>query len=58
MTIKFEKDTRRLKTRIRLSGRIQAQHLEELKRQMEGGRSQIALDLNDVTLVDVESKYL
>ncbi len=54
MTIKFEKETRRLKTMICLSGRLQATHLEELKRQMEGTRSRITLDLNGVTLVDVE----
>jgi anti-anti-sigma regulatory factor len=54
MTIKFEKVTRRLKTTICLSGRLQARHLEELKRQTEGTRSRIALDLNGVTLVDVE----
>ena len=54
MTIKFEKETRRLKTKICLSGRLQAKHLEELKTQLEGARSRIALDLNGVTLVDVE----
>jgi anti-anti-sigma regulatory factor len=54
MTIKFEKENRRLKTMIRLSGRLQSKHLEELKRQLEGTRSRIALDLNGVTLVDVE----
>lgn len=54
MTIKFEKETRRLKTMISLSGRLQAKHLEELKTQLEGARSRIALDLNGVTLVDVE----
>jgi len=54
MTIKFEKETRRLKTMICLSGRLQAKHLEELKTQLEGARSRVALDLNGVTLVDVE----
>jgi anti-anti-sigma regulatory factor len=54
MTIKFEKETRRLKTMICLSGRLQSKHLEELKTQMEGTRARIALDLNGVTLVDVE----
>ena len=54
MTIKFEKETRRLKTRICLSGRLQSKHLEELKTQMEDARARIALDLNEVTLVDVE----
>ena len=54
MTMKFEKETRSLKTMIRLSGRLQSKHLDELKTQMEGTRSRIALDLNGVTLVDVE----
>ena len=54
MTIKFEKETRRLKTKICLSGRLQSKHLEELKTQLEGARSRIELDLNGVTLVDVE----
>ena len=54
MTIKFEKENRRLKTMIRLSGRLQAKHLDELKTQMDDARSRIALDLNGVTLVDVE----
>jgi len=54
MTIKFEKETRRLKTKICLSGRLQAKHLEELKTQLEGARSRIALDLNGVMLVDIE----
>ena len=54
MTIKFEKETRRLKTKICLSGRLQAKHLEELKTQLAGARARIALDLNGVTLVDVE----
>jgi len=54
MAIKVEKETRRLKTMIRLSGRLQSKHLDELKTQLEGARSRIAVDLNGVTLVDVE----
>ena len=54
MAIKFEKETRSLKTMIRLSGRLQSKHLDELKTQMEGTRSRIVLDLNGVTLVDIE----
>ena len=55
MTIKFEKETRSRRTMIRLSGRLQSKHLDELKTQMEGTRSRIALDLNGVTLVDIET---
>ena len=54
MTIRIERETHRLKTMIRLSGRLQSKHLDELKTQLEGAQSRIALDLNGVTLVDVE----
>ena len=54
MTIRIEKETDRLKTVIRVSGRLQSKHLDELKTQLAGARSRIALDLNGVTLVDVE----
>ena len=54
MTIRIEKETHRLKTMIRVSGRLQSKHLDELKTQLDGTRSRIVLDLNGVTLVDVE----
>lgn len=54
MTMRFEKENRSLKTMIRVSGRLQSNHLDELKTQLEGAQSRIVLDLNGVTLVDVE----
>ena len=54
MTIRIDRETHRLKTMIRLSGRLQAKHLDALKTQLEGAQSRIVLDLNGVTLVDVE----
>jgi anti-anti-sigma regulatory factor len=54
MTIRIEKETDRLKTMIRVSGRLQSKHLDELRTQLEGNQSRIVLDLNGVTLVDVE----
>jgi hypothetical protein len=39
---------------IRVNGRLQSNHLDELKTQLASARSRIALDLNGVTLVDVE----
>ena len=54
MTIRIERETHRLKTMIRVSGRLQSKHLDELNTQLDGTRSQIVLDLNGVTLVDVE----
>jgi anti-anti-sigma regulatory factor len=55
MTIRIEKETDRLKTMVRLSGRLQSKHLDQLKTQLEGAQSRIVLDLNGVTLVDVET---
>ena len=54
MTIRIERETHRLKTMIRVSGRLQSKHLDELKTQLEGAQRRIALNLNGVTLVDVE----
>ena len=53
MTVKIEKDCDGRKTIIRLSGRLQSDHLGELRTQIGGGPSRIALDLDGVTLVDV-----
>ncbi len=53
MTLKIEKDSDGPKTIIRLSGRLQSEHLDELKTQIRNDQSRIALDLDGVTLVDV-----
>ncbi len=55
MTVRIERETRRLKTMIRVSGRLQSTHLGELKTQLKAAPSRIVLDLNGVTLVDVET---
>jgi hypothetical protein len=54
MTLKIEKVSDGRKTVIRLSGRLRSEHLDELKTQIDGDQSRIALDLDSVTLVDVE----
>jgi anti-anti-sigma regulatory factor len=54
MTLKIEKDSDGRKTLIRLIGRLRSEHLDELKTQLKGDQSRIALDLDGVTLVDVE----
>jgi len=54
MTLKIEKVSDGRKTVIRLSGRLQSEHLDEFKTQIKGERSPVALDLDGVTLVDVE----
>jgi hypothetical protein len=55
MTLKIEKDSDGRKTVIRLSGRLRSEHLAELKTQMDGDQSRIALDLDGVTFVNVEA---
>lgn len=55
MTFKIEKSFAGGTTTIRLIGRMQSVHLEELKVQMGESGSNCALDLEQVTLVDVEA---
>jgi anti-anti-sigma regulatory factor len=54
VTLRIENYADGRKTVIRLSGRLQSKHLDELKTQIECGQSRISLDFNGVTLVDVE----
>ena len=54
MTLKIETDFTGQKTIIRLSGRLRSEHLGELKTQLKGDPSRIAMDLDGVMLVDVE----
>jgi len=54
MTLRIEKDSDGQHTTIRLIGHMQSEHLEELKAQMQGSGSGVVLDLEEVTLVDVE----
>ncbi len=54
MTLRIEGASDEYGTTIRLIGRIQAEHLDELKAQIKQGGSRIALDLQEVRLVDVE----
>ena len=54
MTLRIETAADRHKTIIRLSGRLQSKHLDELKMQVDSEHSPIALDLEGVTLVDIE----
>jgi hypothetical protein len=54
MTLRIERAAGAQKTIIRLSGRLQSEYLDELKKQIDREHSPIALDLESVTLVDVE----
>ena len=52
--MKIEKDSAGGKTTIRLIGRFQSEHIGDLKKQLQGNGPLLVLDLEEVTLVDVE----
>ena len=54
MTLKIEKYWDGNRAIIRLIGRMRAEHLENLEKQIRESRPTITLDLEEVTLVDVE----
>lgn len=54
MTVRIEKATDRHRTIIRLSGRLQSEYLDELNRQVLSEQQPIAVDLEGVTLVDID----
>ena len=53
MTFRSKKVSDGKNTVLWLSGRIQSEHLDELRSQIEGNGDTIVLDLDEVTLVDV-----
>ena len=55
MTLKIEKYADGNSTTLRLIGRMQAEHLEELEKQIREDGPAIVLDLDEVASVDVES---
>ena len=54
MTLKIERISGKRRTRIRLSGAFRSEHLDQVKAEIERGGPQVALDLEEVDLVDVE----
>jgi anti-anti-sigma regulatory factor len=54
MTLKIERITRKRRKLIRLSGKVRAKHLDQLKAEIERSGPRVALDLEEVDLVDVE----
>ena len=54
MTLKIERHSEGPSTTIRLIGRMQAEHLAELEQQIRESGSKIAIDLEEVHLVDVQ----
>jgi anti-anti-sigma regulatory factor len=54
MTLKIDKYSDGSSTTLRLAGRMCGEHLEELKAQIKNSGPKVTLDLNEVTLVDVD----
>ena len=54
MTLRIERYADRGGTTIRLIGRMQAEHVSEVERQVEESGTKVTLDLEEVTLVDVQ----
>jgi anti-anti-sigma regulatory factor len=54
MTLKIETTRDHLRTIVKLIGRIQTEHLSELRAQLEAIGGSIVLDLGDLSLVNLD----
>jgi anti-anti-sigma regulatory factor len=54
MTLRIVRNSDGYTTVIRLIGRIQSEHLDELRAQMADNGPHVVLDLDEVNLVDVD----
>ena len=55
MTLKIERTPGRQRTRIRLSGELRQEDLDQLRVEMARGGRRLALDLEEVGLIDVQA---
>jgi hypothetical protein len=55
MMLMIEQITSKRGTRIRLSGELRFEHLDQVKAEIGHGGHRVALDLAEVSLVDLES---
>jgi len=54
MTLKIERISGKRRIRIRLSGAFRSEHCDQVRAEIKRGGPRIALDLEEVDLVDVE----
>ena len=54
MTLKIERVSGPHETRIRLSGELRSKHLSQVNSEVKGAERPVALDLEEVDLVDIE----
>jgi anti-anti-sigma regulatory factor len=57
MTLRIEKHSDATGTTLRLMGRIRSEHLQELKEQLSAAGTDVVLDLDEVTLVDLDTVH-
>jgi hypothetical protein len=55
MTLKIGHVAGKRETRICLSGQLRSEHLDQLKSEVERGGPSVALDLEELDLVDIEA---
>jgi hypothetical protein len=55
VTLKIEKIVRKRRTTVRLIGRVRAEDLPEVARQLEASGPRVVVQLDEVTLVDVDA---
>jgi hypothetical protein len=55
MTLKIERISGKRRTRIRLSGELRSEDLDQVRAEIERGGPQVALDLEEVDLADVDA---
>jgi anti-anti-sigma regulatory factor len=54
MTLRIKKSCQATAAALRLIGRVQTEHLDELNRLIENNEPDITLDLSEVNLVDID----
>jgi hypothetical protein len=54
VTLRIEKVSDGQTTTLRLIGRMRREHIDELKAQIKAGGTSVTLDLNEVSLVDLD----
>ena len=55
MTLRMERFSMRRGTRIRLSGELRNEQLNDLRTELERGGPQVTLDLDELNLVDIDA---
>lgn len=55
MVLKIERISGKRRTRICLSGQLRYEHLDQLKSEVERDGPRVALDLEEVDLVDIDA---